>query len=243
MKCAPADIRSRSTERTAATGRSPIQTLKKPSAFSVSAKHSKHKKWLTPARNQRVSEGAPRICANLTSPAARYRMTRTPRQFSLRISKYLRRRSMKKKLIWCLLGLVLLVSAARSQSQKVGGDEKAVETLEQQWWLQGQKTNNPDLVSPLLADKIIVTEADGQCLNKDGMLAVYKKTRWGSAEYTDLKVTVFGDTAIATGGFNGKGTDATGKPFDVHERWTDTWVKMPDGKWQCVASQATPVRK
>ena len=150
---------------------------------------------------------------------------------------------MKKKLIWCLLGLVLLVSAARSQSQKVGGDEKAVETLEQQWWLQGQKTNNPDLVAPLLADKIIVTEADGKVLNKDGMLAVYKKTRWGSAEYTDLKVTVFGDTAIATGGFNGKGTDATGKPFDVHERWTDTWVKMPDGKWQCVASQATPVRK
>ena len=148
---------------------------------------------------------------------------------------------MKRTLIWCLLGLVLLVSAARSQ-QKTGGTEKAVEALEQQW-LQGQKTNNPDLVAPLLADKIIVTEADGKVLNKDGMLAVYKKTRWDSAEYTDLKVTAFGDTAIATGGFNGKGTDATGKPFDVHERWTDTWVKMLDGKWQCVASQATPVRK
>jgi hypothetical protein len=23
----------------------------------------------------------------------------------------------------------------------------------------------------------------------------------------------------------------------------DTWVKMPDGKWQCVASQDSPVKK
>ena len=56
------------------------------------------------------------------------------------------------------------------------------------------------------------------------------------------KVTVFGDTAIATGGFKGKGTDAMGKPFDNNERWTDTWMKMPSGKWQCVASQATPIK-
>jgi len=147
---------------------------------------------------------------------------------------------MKRTLIWCLLGLVLLVSAARSQ-QKTGGTEKAVEALEQQW-LQGQKTNNPDLVAPLLADKIVVTQADGKVLDKDATLAFYKKTKWDSAEYTDVKVTVFGDTAIATGGFIGKGTDATGKPFDDKERWTDTWMKMPGGKWQCIASQVTPAK-
>ena len=148
---------------------------------------------------------------------------------------------MKRKLMWCLLGLALLMSAVRSQAQKASGAEKSVAALEQQW-LQGQKTNNPDLVAPLLADKIVVTEADGKVLDKAGTVANYKKTKWDSAEYTDLKVAVFGDTAIATGGFQGKGTDALGKPFDDNERWTDTWVKMPDGKWQCVASQATPVK-
>jgi ketosteroid isomerase-like protein len=147
---------------------------------------------------------------------------------------------MKRTLIWCSLGLVLLVSAARSQ-QKTGETEKAVEAQEQQW-LQAQKTNSPDLLAPLLADKIVVTEADGKVLDKDGTLAEYKKTKWDSAEYTDVKVTVFGDTAIATGGFKGKGTDATGKPFDNTERWTDTWMKMPNGKWQCIASQVTPVK-
>jgi ketosteroid isomerase-like protein len=148
---------------------------------------------------------------------------------------------MTRTLIWCSLGLVLLVSAARSQ-QKTGGTEKAVEAQEQQW-LQGQKTNNSDLVAPLLADKIVVTQADGKVLDKAGTLAFYQKTKWDSAEYTDVKVTVFGDTAIATGGFIGKGTDATGKPFDDNERWTDTWMKMPSGKWQCVASQVTPVKR
>src|SRR6201982_22673 len=112
-------------------------------------------------------------------------MTRTLGHFPLRISKYLRRRSMKRTLIWCLLGLVLLVSAARSQ-QKTGGTEKSVEALEHQW-LQGQKTNNPDLVAPLLADKIVVTQADGKVLDKAGTLAFYKKTKWDSAEYTDVK--------------------------------------------------------
>ena len=88
----------------------------------------------------------------------------------------------------------------------------------------------------------MVTEADGKVSDKAGTLAFYKNTKWASAEYDDVKVTVFGDTAIATGGFKGKGTDAMGKPFDNNERWTDTWMKMPSGKWQCVASHATPIK-
>ncbi len=146
---------------------------------------------------------------------------------------------MKKTWIWCLLALLSLVSVAWSQTG--GGTEKAVAALEQQW-LQSQKTNNPDLLAPLLADKVVITQADGKVQDKAGALATYKETKYDSAEYTDLKVTVFGDTAIATGGFISKGTDPSGKPFDVHERWTDTWVKMPKGQWQCVASQASPIK-
>jgi len=82
----------------------------------------------------------------------------------------------------------------------------------------------------------------GKSTTRPGTLAFYKNTKWDSAAYDDVKVTVFGDTAIATGGFKGKGTDAMGKPFDNNERWTDTWMKMPTGKWQCVASQATPIK-
>ena len=80
--------------------------------------------------------------------------------------------------------------ACNVTSPPSGGTEKAVAALEQEW-LQGQKTNNPDLVAPLLADKIVVTEADGKVSDKAGTLAFYKNTKWDSAEYDDVKVTFF----------------------------------------------------
>jgi ketosteroid isomerase-like protein len=147
--------------------------------------------------------------------------------------------------IWRLYLFVLLFLVgcpALSVAQQTTGEiEKAITALENQW-LQSQKTNNPDIVAPLLADKFVSTEADGRVSNKAQMLADAKTRKYSGAEYEDVKVTVFGDTAIATGGFKGKGTDTTGKPFDEHARWTDTWVKMPSGKWQCVASQDSPVK-
>jgi uncharacterized protein (TIGR02246 family) len=148
---------------------------------------------------------------------------------------------MKRAWMWCLISLLSVGSAVWSQAQTTGATEKAVAALEQQW-LQSQKTNNPDLVAPLLADKIVVTMSNGKVMNKAELLADAKATKYVSAEYEDVKVTVFGDAAIATGGFKAKGTDASGKPMDTHERWTDTWVKMPSGKWQCVASHESPVK-
>ena len=149
---------------------------------------------------------------------------------------------MKNTRVWALLGLLSLGGAVWSQAQQTsGGTEKAVAALENQW-LQSQKTNNPDLVAPLLADKFVSTGNDGKVTNKAEFLADAKATKFASAEYENVQVAVFGDTAIATGGFKGNGTDEKGKPFDDHSRWTDTWVKMPSGKWQCVASQNTTIK-
>ena len=148
---------------------------------------------------------------------------------------------MKRSLIWSLVSLSLLVSVVWSQADKSGETQKAVAALEQTW-LQSQKTNNADLIAPHLAEKVVATSSDGKVTGKAESLAVAKATKWTSAEYTDVKVSVFGDTAIATGGFKGKGTDPSGKALDVTERWTDTWVKMPNGQWQCVATQSTPAK-
>jgi ketosteroid isomerase-like protein len=148
---------------------------------------------------------------------------------------------MKSARVWCLIGLLSLGSAAVSQAQTSGATEKAVAALENQW-LQSQKTNNPDLVAPLLADKMVATDNEGKVTNKTQMLAESKARKYASAEYENVQVTVFGATAIATGGFRGKGTDASGKPFDEHDQWTDTWVKMPNGKWQCVATHTSPIK-
>lgn len=148
---------------------------------------------------------------------------------------------MRRAWIWCLTGLLCLGSAAWAQAQKTGGTEKAVAALEQQW-LQSQKTNNPDLVAPLLAEKFVNTGSDGKVTGKAETLATAKATKYDSVEYDDVKVTAFGGTAIATGTFKAKGTDSSGKPLDAHERFTDTWVKMPNGQWQCVASHGSAIK-
>jgi ketosteroid isomerase-like protein len=142
---------------------------------------------------------------------------------------------------WCLIALFALGSAAWAQKKDSAGTEKAVAALEQKW-LESQKTNNPDLVAPLLADEFVSTSSDGKVRNKAESLASAKATKYESVGYDDVKVTAFGNTAIAVGGFKGKGTDDEGKPMDSHERFTDTWVKMPNGKWQCVASHTSAVK-
>ena len=68
------------------------------------------------------------------------------------------------------------------------------------------------------------------------------KGKWQVSEVSDMKVQVHGDSAVVTGVWTGKGTDGTGKAFDGKERFADTWVKMPDGKWQCVASASAPIK-
>jgi ketosteroid isomerase-like protein len=144
---------------------------------------------------------------------------------------------------WSLIGLLSVWSTAWPQAaQSTAETEKAIAALESQW-LQSQKTNNPDLLAPLLADKFVSTDTDGTVLDRAGILADAKSRHYSSVENEDVRVTVFASTAIATGGFRGRGTDASGKPFEEHERWTDTWVKMPNGKWQCVATHTSPVKK
>src|SRR6185437_10006109 len=99
--------------------------------------------------------------------------------------------------MWCLVGLLSLGSAALSQDNSAtSGTEKAVAALEQQW-LQSQKTNNPDLVAPLLADKFTNTASDGKVTSKGESLASAKATKYESVAYGDLQVTAFGGTAIA----------------------------------------------
>jgi ketosteroid isomerase-like protein len=136
----------------------------------------------------------------------------------------------------------MTVSGAAARAAPTDTAEQAVTAAEHQW-LKSQQTNNVELLAPLLADKVVETTEEGKVYaGKDSVLADAKSDSWSSAEYTDLKVTVFGDTAIATGAFLGKGRDAAGKPLDVRVRFTDTWVKMPNGKWQCVATHDSPLK-
>ena len=139
-----------------------------------------------------------------------------------------------------ILGLLSGVLMLSGLAAKAGTAVEAVIAGENQI-TKSQQTNNVELQAPLLADKYVATDQDGTVLvGKEANLADAKLTTFSSMELTDLKVTVFGDTAIATGTFTDKGT-YKGKPFNHRGRFTDTWVKM-NGKWLCVASHSSLIK-
>jgi ketosteroid isomerase-like protein len=148
---------------------------------------------------------------------------------------------MKIAFAGCVLGFLALTNVTISRAEGSSGDiEKAIAGLEKQW-AQAETTNNADLIAPLLADKFIITESEGQVMDRAAFLAEERSIQYSSSEIDDLKVRVFGDTAVANYSLRQKYTK--GKAFDTHVRETDTWVKGPNGAWQCVASHASAIKK
>jgi len=113
----------------------------------------------------------------------------------LKITKYGEDNYMKRM----LMGFTMVLMALAVQAQMGGGVEKAIAGLEQQWTAAG-KMSNPDGIAPLLADNFINMNSDGSMRNKAQTLAMAKGSKWDINEISDVKVTTFGNTAVATGG-------------------------------------------
>ncbi len=94
-----------------------------------------------------------------------------------------------------------------------------------------------------MAEKFLAVDTEGKVSDRAWFIAGEKASKYSSVNVEELQVTAFGDTAIAGVLVTFKGTDPKGKAFDYLSRWTDTWVKMPDGKWQCVAIHGSEVKK
>jgi len=66
------------------------------------------------------------------------------------------------------------------------------------------------------------------------------ETKYQASKVDDMKVYLYGDTAIVSGRWKGKFTEK-GKAIDSTERFTDTFVRQ-NGQWKCVASQGTTIK-
>jgi len=138
------------------------------------------------------------------------------------------------------LGAIATLQAAAAAPPEAA--EQAVRAAERQWE-KAQLTNNPELLAPLLDDRVVITTEDGTVLaGKGAVLADAQGTTWSSASETDLKVTVFGHAAIATGTFAGTGHDASGKTVTTRVRFTDTWIQTAAGPWLCIAGHDSPLK-
>jgi ketosteroid isomerase-like protein len=148
---------------------------------------------------------------------------------------------MKNVLVCIAVVLAALSVQAQMGDSAGGGVDKQIIALEQKW-AQAQKASNVDAIAPMLADKFVIVFADGRVMNKAQTLDDTKKSKMDSVEVSDLKATSYGNTAVVTGVWKGKGTDGDGKPMNQRERFIDTWHQAADGKWQCIGSGNTTLQ-
>ena len=140
-----------------------------------------------------------------------------------------------------LLAAVAIIGAALAQSPQDTSTLVAIMSLEETW-LQSEKTNNTELLAPLLADTIVDTTTEGKLLSgKEAVIADAKAVKWSEAEYRNVKVAVHGATAIVTAEFKGKGVDSAGRQVNAYEQFTDVWVQTGT-KWLCVATHGTSIK-
>lgn len=148
---------------------------------------------------------------------------------------------MKKMLVlFGVLVMALAVQAQMGNEMKGGGTAKSIEQMEHQW-ASDAKMGKVDGIAAILADNFVELDADGSLYTKTQAVQRMKDAKWETNEVSDIKVTEHGNTAIATGAWHGKGT-VSGKSVDEKEHWVDTWMKMPSGKWQCIASASAPTK-
>lgn len=148
---------------------------------------------------------------------------------------------MTKFLVCLVTAFSCLSASAQSGEMKKTTVESEITALELSW-AAAQKANDPATIASLLADNYIEVLPDGSLMNKSQVLDDAKKSKYEAIEVSDLKIISFGDTAIVVGTFDAKHSDKDGKPLQDHERYVDTWRKMPGGKWQCIAEGNTTLR-
>jgi ketosteroid isomerase-like protein len=140
-----------------------------------------------------------------------------------------------------LLAVASIMLAMCTVAFAQGSVDQTLMDLERQW-VKAALASKGEALAPLLATNFVSVQSDGTMQTKAEYVAMTNKGKWQVSEVSDMKVQVHGDSAVVTGVWTGKGTDGTGRAFDGKERFADTWVKMPDGKWQCVASASAPMK-
>jgi ketosteroid isomerase-like protein len=121
-------------------------------------------------------------------------------------------------------------------------EEQALMKVETEW---GDAMTKRDIVAldRILGDDHSVITKDGSILTKAQEIANYKSEASSNElfDFEPMKVRVFGDTAVVTGGHREKSYNF-GKDTSGHYRWTDIFVKR-SGRWQAVASELTRVEE
>jgi hypothetical protein len=151
-----------------------------------------------------------------------------------------RRRGAAGLAVFCFL----VTTCAFSQTPKPASYTDAAKLVAlERMWNQAQVMRDADAVAGMIGDKFVNTEWDGDVSDRGKFLADFADPKFqpSAMNIDDVKVEMYSATAIVTGNYHTKGTYGT-KPYEHFGRFTDTWVYQ-DGKWLCVASHSSLMKK
>ncbi len=148
---------------------------------------------------------------------------------------------MQKQIVVMVLTL-LFTGTGAAQNQRSADLERKIMDLEHRW-IKAATEKNAETVSQFLTEKYVYVWPDGSVHERNEYLADVGKTTWHVNEISDTRVILYGETAIVLGTWRGKGSDSSGQPIDGTQRYSDIWVKSPDGKWRCALSQSSEIPK
>ena len=137
------------------------------------------------------------------------------------------------------LFVLIFVTASAGAAQPVS-DEKQILQLEDEW-VRALEKQDREALNKILAREFTFIEPDGSLINRDDYLADHSSnaSEIDSFEIADLKVRVFGDSALVTG--VAKITERRlGNRYRYSLRWKELWVREAQN-WRVLAGQATPV--
>ena len=143
----------------------------------------------------------------------------------------------------CFLGLVLAATVpVQAEQPKADSDAAISQTLQamEQAWLNAEKNHDAAAFEQIVADDWIAVNPDGKSQTKAERAAEIKTAHVVSATLGDMRVRVFGDTAVVTG-TDDEITMTDGKKSSDHYVWTDVFLKR-NGKWLAVASQTAQIK-
>ena len=143
----------------------------------------------------------------------------------------------------CFLSLVLSVAVlVEAKQPKADPDAAISQTLQamEQAWINAEKNHDAAAFEKLVADDWVAISPDGKSQSKAERAAEIKSADVTSATLGDMKVRVFGDTAVVTG-TDDETTMKDGKKSTDHYVWTDVFVRR-NGKWLAVASQTAQIK-
>ncbi len=156
---------------------------------------------------------------------------------------------MKRTVLILVLSLVFVPTLALAQKQPTQAKqapagasavEQQILQLEQGWSAAGQK-HDKAFLQKLYAEEYLYTNSDGALANKAEDIAGMDKVKFVSFKLEDMKVHVYGNTAVVTGLNTIHAMDGT-KDISGPYRFTDVFVNR-DGRWQVVATQSSKVTK